>query len=129
MKRVSLLVTVALMLAAAMTLSGVAQAAPTTGTKADAMCLAEAAKTLKPGFNPSNYAFHGGTTGDDDFDGQATAGPDVFCGFGGDDQIGYVDEGDIFLGGAGKDSVFYGSYSTFYGGAGDDSDHQHRHHK
>ena len=39
-----------------------------------------------------------------DFDGQATAGPDVFCGFGGDDSISTLDAGDIFIGGAGNDS-------------------------
>jgi len=46
-KRIVLLTTLAAMLAAAMALSGVAQAAPTIGTKADAKCLAEAAKSLR----------------------------------------------------------------------------------
>jgi Ca2+-binding RTX toxin-like protein len=122
MKRVLLLVTVALMLASAMALSGVAQAAPTIGSKADAKCLAEAVRTLQPGFNPSDYTFHGGTESDDIFDGQATEDPDVFCGFGGDDQIGVgfaLDEGDIFLGGAGNDDVDV-NLGTFNGGAGDD---------
>jgi opacity protein-like surface antigen len=125
MKRVLLLVTVALMLASAMALSGVAQAAPTIGSKADAKCLAEAVRTLQPGFNPSDYTFHGGTESDDIFDGQATEDPDVFCGFGGDDQIGVgfaLDEGDIFLGGEGNDSVFGNAPgATFVGGEGFDS--------
>jgi hypothetical protein len=60
----------------------------------------------------------------------------VFCGFGSFDLIARLDEGDIFLGGAGNDFVgsnhgtFYGeegddhvrvNFGTFYGGAGDDS--------
>ena len=141
MKRILLLVTLALMLAAAMALSGVAQAKPTTGTKADAKCLVEAAKTVdQPGFNPSNYTFHGGTEGSDNFTGQAelTEGPDVFCGFGGAfDTILTLEAGDIFLGGAGTDQVvvnegtFYGgadtndsvffNEGTFYGGEGEDA--------
>ena len=147
-KPIVLLTTLAAMLAAAMALSGVAQAAPTIASKADAKCLAEAAKTVEqPGFNPSNYTFHGGTEGIDDsayFNAQATAGPDVFCGFGGDDEISApifpltLAAGDIFLGGAGDDVVsinyvgatFYGgagndlgndNYGTFYGQEGDDS--------
>src|SRR4051812_40582942 len=104
MKRILLLVTVTLMLAAAMALSGVAQAKP-IGGKADAKCAQLTIKTLGPSFNPSTYTFHGGTEGADVFTGQATAGPDVFCGFGGDDSITTLDAGDIFLGGAGNDSV------------------------
>jgi Ca2+-binding RTX toxin-like protein len=82
--------------------------------------LAEAVRTLQPGFNPSNYNFVGGTGGDDIDTFTATAGPDVFCGFGGDDRIalGFAwDEGDIFLGGEGNDSVF-GNAGTFFGGEG-----------
>jgi RTX calcium-binding nonapeptide repeat (4 copies) len=98
----------------------VAQAKPTIGTRADAKCLAEAAKTVEqPGFNPSNYTFHGGTEDDNNFEGQATAGPDVFCGFGGDDFIRTLDEGDIFLGGAGNDTV-RDNFGTAYGQEGDD---------
>ena len=120
MKRILLLVTVASMLAAAMALSGVAQAAPTIVTKADAKCLAEAAKTVQhPGFNPSTYTFHGGTEGDDVFTDPAPAAPDVFCGFSGGDVIGTLDAGDIFLGGAGNDEVL-DNFGTFLGGAGDD---------
>jgi hypothetical protein len=119
MRRILLLTTLAAMLAAAMALSGVAQAAPTIGTKADAKCLAEAAKTLQPGFKPADYAFHGGTEGDNDFNGQGTAvGKDVFCGFGGADSTG-VQPGDIFLGGTGNDSA-HTNKGTFYGEAGDD---------
>ena len=123
MKRIIMLVTLALMVASAVAISGVAQAKPTTGTKADAKCLVEAAKTVdQPGFNPSNYTFHGGTEGSDNFTGQAelTAGPDVFCGFGGDfDTILTLEAGDIFLGGAGSDQVVVNE-GTFYGGEGND---------
>lgn len=37
---------------------------------------------------------------------QATAGPDVFCGRGGD-STSTLDADDIFIGGAGKDSILY----------------------
>ena len=119
MKRIIMLVTLALMLASAVAISGVAQAKPITNTKADTKCLAEAVKTVQqPGFNPSDYTFHGGTAGEDFFTGQATEGPDVFCGFGGSDQYS-PDAGDIFLGGAGSDQVVVNE-GTFYGGEGDD---------
>jgi Ca2+-binding RTX toxin-like protein len=118
MKRVMLLVTVALMLAAAMALSGVAQAAP-IGGKADAQCAKLAIKTLGPNFNPSTYTFHGGTEGDARDNFTATEGNDVFCGFGGFDRILRLDAGDIFLGGAGNDSVDTNN-GTFYGGEGGD---------
>ena len=119
MKRVLLLVAVASMLAAAMALSGVAQAA-IGGNKANAQCRAEAVRTLQPGFKPSNYTFIGGTAGNDRLDGLGSNdAPDVFCGFGGDDLIGNLAEDDIFLGGAGND-VDDVNYGTFYGGAGND---------
>jgi hypothetical protein len=76
-------------------------------------------QTLGPGFNPANYTIIGGTEGNDDFTGQATAGHDVFCGFVGSDFIATLDEGDIFFGGAETDLVVY-SYGTFYGQEGDD---------
>ena len=126
MKRILLLVTVALLLAGAMALSGVAQAKPIS-TKADAQCAKLAIKTLGPSVNPANYTFIGGTEGNDAFDSQATSGNDVFCGFGGHDRIGIfevtgtLDQGDIFLGGAGGDSVLARNEGTFYGGDGDDS--------
>ena len=126
MKRILLLVTLALMLAAAMALSGVAQAAPTIGTKADAKCLAEAAKTVdQPGFNPADYTFIGGTEAVDNafFFDKNTAGADVFCGFGGSDNISAIDAGDIFLGGVGNDTVSLNK-GTFYGGEGDDRIHK-----
>jgi len=135
MKRFSLLVTVASMLVAAMPLSRVAQAAPISD-KADAQCAKLAIRTLGTSFNPSNYAFHGGTEGNDDvIRSDVTDGPDLFCGFGGVDRIDTIAEGDVFLGGADNDFVtrnngtFYGeagddvvgfNNGTFYGGAGDD---------
>jgi hypothetical protein len=139
-KRIVLLTTLAALLAAAMALSGVAQAKP-TATSADRQCMKLAIQTL-PNFNPTHYTFHGGDTNDsqlsDDFTGQGdlTDGPDVFCGFSGPDSIDTLNAGDIFLGGADDDAVisnygtFYGqegpdgdgfNYGTFYGGAGDDA--------
>jgi Ca2+-binding RTX toxin-like protein len=101
-----------------MALSGVAQAKPIADSP-DAKCAQLTIKMLGPSFNPSNYTFHGGTEGDDVFTGQATAGPDVFCGFGGDDVITTLDAGDIFLGGAGNDSV-RDNFGTAYGQEGAD---------
>jgi Ca2+-binding RTX toxin-like protein len=121
MKRIVLLTTLAAMMAAAMALSGVAQTKPITNTKADTKCLVEAAKTVEqPGFKPANYTFHGGTEGNDfNFQGDAE-GNDVFCGFGGDDEKNALLEGDIFLGGAGNDSVRDRNHGTVNGGEGDD---------
>ena len=108
MRRIWLMMTLALMFAAAMALSGVAQAKPVGGS-ADAKCQQLAIQTLGPGFNPAGYTFVGGTEGNDNFTDQAYQGtsPDVFCGFGGNDPTTKVDEGDIFLGGAGNDQVAY----------------------
>jgi hypothetical protein len=120
MRRILLLVTVASMLAAAMALSGLAQAQP-VASSADRQCMKLAIQTL-PNFNPAHYTFHGGTDDlrfFDGFDEQATEGNDVFCGFGGQDGIINLDEGDIFIGGAHRDSVAFNS-GTFYGG--DDQD-------
>jgi Ca2+-binding RTX toxin-like protein len=138
MRRILLLTTLAAMLAAAMALSGVAQAKPTIVTKADAKCLAEAAKTVQqPGFKPADYAFHGGDEGQNDFRFQGSADvPDVFCGFGGVDATSTLEAVDIFLGGEGDDEVginngtFYGqeggdlvisNNGTFYGSEGNDT--------
>jgi hypothetical protein len=126
-KRILLLTTLAAMLAAAMALSGVAQAAPISDS-ADAQCLKLAIKTLGPSYNPGTYTFHGGTetesTGpeiNDNFDDEATEGvPEVFCGFSGNDLINQLKLGDIFLGGAGIDRVSNNFGGTFYGGEGDD---------
>jgi hypothetical protein len=123
MKRIVLLTSLAAMMAAAMALSGVAQAKPITTTKADKACLAEAAKTLKASFNP-DATFHGGTEGNDldDTFKPPTEGPAVFCGFGGDDQKARLNVGDIFLGGEGIDSVVFNEVTgTFNGEAGNDS--------
>jgi hypothetical protein len=106
----------------------VAQAAPIS-TKADAQCAKEAIPTLGSSFNPSTYTFHGGTEANDTFtDDDATAGPDVFCGFGGDDVIRRLDAGDVFLGGEDDDFVgtdagdpLSSNYGTFYGGGGRDN--------
>src|SRR5215204_2752487 len=124
-QRIVLLTTLAAMLAAAIALSGVAQAAPTIGSTADAKCLAEAAKTVEqPGFNPADYTFIAGTEGDDNFTDPASGGAHVFCGFGGDDSIDTLDSHgqDIFLGGAGNDTVRF-NFGTFLGGEGNDLVH------
>jgi hypothetical protein len=118
-RKLTILVATALMLATMLALCGVAQAAP-VGGKADARCLAEAVRTLGPGFNPSDYNFVGGTEGADALSLAPTAGPDVLCGFGGDDYIPTLVQPDIFLGGAGEDYVYLNG-GTFYGGAGEDS--------
>lgn len=65
MRRISLMMSMALVFAVAMALSGVAQAKPTTNGKADVKCLAEAVRTLGPGFKPSGYTFVGGSAGED----------------------------------------------------------------
>ena len=44
----------------------------------------------------------------------------MFCGFGDGDLIRTLDEGDVFLGGAGNDVVDLNYYGTVYGGAGND---------
>src|SRR5215217_1077826 len=125
-KRILLLTTLAAMLVAAMALSGVAQGAP-VGDPADAKCLAEAVQTLQPGFKPTDYTFIGGTetesTGpeiNDNFDDQATNDPQVFCGFSGNDLINVLQQGDIFLGGAGDDRVSNNFGGTFLGEEGND---------
>ena len=144
MKRIVLLTSLAAMMAAAMALSGVAQARPVEG-KADTKCFGQAIRTLGTRVITADYNFVGGTEGNDGPDTfTPTAGTDVFCGFGGNDSISALREGDIFIGGAGQDAVgtpgdfgsgnffgtFYGgadndtvayNYGTFYGEAGDDS--------
>ena len=121
MRRILLLVTVASMLAAALALSGVAQAKP-TATSADRQCMKLAIQTL-PNFKPAHYTFHGGTDDImvfDDFTGQGTEeGNDVFCGFGGQNGITTLGEGDIFIGGADFDGVGFNN-GTFYGQEGPD---------
>ena len=138
MKHIFMLMSLALMLVAAMALSGVAQAASPT-----ARCQQEA-ETLT-GLDLTGYNFIvGNNKRADDFTSKATAGADVFCGRGGDDRIITLDAGDIFIGGAGNDTIggptsdsvndtnngtFYGgdgvdvvytNNGTFYSGAGDD---------
>jgi Ca2+-binding RTX toxin-like protein len=120
MKRIVMLTTLALMLVAAMALSGVAQAKPISGSP-DAKCAKLAIKTLGASFNPSNYTFEGGTEGNNDFTlANTTGADDFFCGLGGDDRIDTLDAGDIFLGGDGDDNVLF-NHGTFNGGEGIDS--------
>ena len=117
MKRILLLVTVGLMLGAAMALSGVAQAAGSPSAK----CQQEAASL---GLNLVGYKFIGGNNKkNDDFTRKATTGvPEVFCGLGGNDSIATINGGiDMFIGGDGQDSVGTLINGTFKGEAGDDS--------
>ena len=118
MKRIVLLTALAAMMAAAMALSGVAQAGPISG-RADVQCFKLARQTLGPSFKPGTYNFIGGTEGNDVFTG--TEGqPEVFCGFGGSlDRMDVVQNGDIFLGGDGFD-VVEANDGTFNGGEGGD---------
>src|SRR5688572_4385309 len=121
MKRIVLLTALAAMTAAAMALSGVALAQPITIGDAGKKCFLEAVRTLQPGLKTADYTFHGGTEGNDDFTAVKTTGPDVFCGLGGDDEILDLNPGDIFLGGAGNDSVTTDNIGTFNGGTGLDT--------
>ena len=114
-----MLMSLALMLAAAMALSGVAQAKKPASAPVHSKCAKLAQATLGPSFDPSGYTFTSGTRGDDVFL-NTLGGLDVFCGFDGNDYIQTLDEGDVFLGGAGDDSVYFNS-GTFYGGAGTDA--------
>jgi Ca2+-binding RTX toxin-like protein len=113
MKRIFMLLALALMLVAAMVLSGVAQAASPS-----AKCQQEA-ETLT-GLDLTGYnVVVGNNKRTDNFSLKETEGADVFCGRGGDDSIGILAEGDIFIGGDGTENV--GTINgTFYGGAGDD---------
>ena len=118
MRRILLLMSLALMLASALAVGGVAQAKTTIGGKAQAHCKNLAIATIGPDFDPSGYTFVVGTAGNDTF--TNTLGQrEVFCGYGGDDVISYTEEGEFFLGGADNDAVG-GNFGTFYGGAGDD---------
>jgi hypothetical protein len=109
-KRIFMLVVLALMVVAAMALSGVAQAASPR-----AKCQQEAASLG----SLDGYTFIYGNNKNNVF--TDTAGqPEVFCGLGGDDSIDTLEAGDIFIGGAGNDSVNT-NYGTFNGGDGTDS--------
>jgi hypothetical protein len=73
------------------------------------------------GLNPAGYTIILGTEGSDVFDARVTGGPDLICGFGGDDEISNLDPGDVFLGGSGRDfAAIVNEASSFYGEAGSD---------
>ena len=130
-KRIFMLMALALMVVAAMALSGVAQAA-----SPKAKCQQEAESL---GLDLTGYTFVYGNNKNNGF--TDTAGqPEVFCGLGGDDFfIDTLEAGDIFIGGAGNDSATFNftggtfdggagadivsvsNYGTFNGGAGNDS--------
>jgi Ca2+-binding RTX toxin-like protein len=137
MKRMFMLMALALMIGAAMALSGVAQAASPSAKCRQAAV--DATTLTGTSFDPNTYNFIAGNNKkNDNFTSKNTAGADVFCGFGGNDEIANIDANDIFIGGAGGDAtagganngIFYGgdgrdgvstNYGTLYGDAGDDS--------
>src|SRR5215203_5198669 len=118
MKRMFMLLSLALMVVAAMALSGVAQAASQS-----AKCKQAAILTFGPSFDTTAYNFIAGSDRkNDNFSSKGKEGvADVFCGFGGNDEIGTLAEGDIFIGGAGGDSVIYNFVGIFIGGDGNDT--------
>ena len=96
--------------------SSVAQAA-----SPKAKCQQEAESLTGSTFTGANFKV-GNNKRADDFSSKATtAGTDVFCGFGGDDWIDTLDAGDLFIGGAGNDTIYETNNGTFIGGAGDDT--------
>ena len=103
----------------ALTFATPASAAP----DANARCISAAAQAglLGPDRNPSNTNFVSGTEGNDFRSGVTAAGPDVFCGFGGNDIVFELNTGDVFLGGEGNDRVILLDGGTFNGGEGDDN--------
>jgi hypothetical protein len=112
MKRLFMLLAVALMVVAAMALSGVAQAASPSD-----ICR-EKAESLT-GKNLAGYFFVVDTADSNTF--SPTKGrAEVFCGFDGGDHISHLNEDDIFIGGPGRDQVDGNNNGAFYGGAGND---------
>lgn len=75
---------------------------------------------------PTNANYILGTDGDDAFELPPYGTNDVICGFAGNDHIGGprvnqdLQDGDIFLGGAGNDTQYTVYGGTFVGGEGDD---------
>lgn len=93
------------------------------GTLVLTRCAEEA---LSAGYDPAAFNLVAGTDDDNSgigssggFDGNLTFGPDLICGFGGNDHIFTLPAEDVFLGGEGNDDV-YGVFGIFYGGPGDD---------
>lgn len=87
-------------------------------------CIAELARAglIGPGSNPGHANIIVGTDGDDTFDPALfTDGPDLVCGFGGNDTLTSLGLGDVFLGGQGDERVDSLDGGTFYGGDGNDS--------
>jgi hypothetical protein len=115
MKRIFMLLSLALMIGAAMALSGVAQAASPT-----AKCKAAAGLLPAPADSTSYKFIAGSDRKNDNFNSKNTQGKDVFCGFGGNDSIANLAADDIFIGGTGDDTVDY-NYATFNGGLGNDT--------
>ena len=112
-KRIFMLMALALMVGASMALSGVAQAA-----SPKARCQQEA-ETLTGSILTGYNVVVGNNRKADDFTLKGTEGADVFCGRGGNDFVRDLATPDIFIGGAGNDSVNFVD-GIFYGGLGDD---------
>lgn len=96
------------------------------GTGRNQILVAEVARTpceqaaVDLALNPDDFdTIQEGTDGEDDF--FATAGADLICGFGEDDDLDRLDAGDVFIGGGGTDNVIYMSGGTFFGGTDTDT--------
>jgi Ca2+-binding RTX toxin-like protein len=100
-------------------LGGGQAASPTAKCKQAAI---QATTLSGTSFDPTTYNFIAGNNKkNDNFTSKNTQGKDVFCGFGGNDEIATLDADDIFIGGAGGDAVAGGAnYGIIYGGDGRD---------
>lgn len=101
-----------------------AATAANAGGKANkGRCVSELARAglVSGEINPGKANFIVGSEGSDDFSwDRLTPGVDVICGFGGDDGVEILGGGDIFLGGAGNDTVYEQYSGMFNGGGGND---------
>ncbi|MDQ3702861.1 MAG: hypothetical protein M3442_18340 [Chloroflexota bacterium] len=88
-----------------------------------ARCIAELGQAGEVGgdVNVKTANFVTGTEGHDVFDEDLTPGIDVICGFGGTDIITDLGGDDIFLGGDGRDLIYWQQWGgAFHGGPGSD---------
>jgi Ca2+-binding RTX toxin-like protein len=87
------------------------------------LLLVRAAGGINSEVNPSTRQFRGGTDGDDV---ESAVWPsEVYCGFGGNDTVQFLEgdfsDGGIFYGGPGDDDVYVNSRNAvFHGGAGNE---------
>src|SRR5665811_78620 len=71
--------------------------------------------------DPAFYNVVVGTSGNDNFNASATAGQDLYCGFGGVDSVDGLPDGDVFFGGVDNDLVGTVNGGQFIAGDGDDT--------